>query len=342
MKSTVLVTGVSGFVGSHIVLELLKEGFAVRGSARSRRLKSLQSTICAAHPDFALVHIEDVATGDLTESLTGVDAIIHVASPLPGKVSPEVALASALDGTLNVLRQAVNAGVNKVVLTSSYATVLDPSFAQAYQGLVFTSSDWGRVTREEVLSGEHNPIWVYLATKILSEQAAWKFADEHPELDLSTINPPFIYGPFAAGFPAPSVNELSTNRMPYALIAGKPGQLPPQRSPLFCDVRDVARAHVSALKLPGKPASGNIKRYLLCGGVFTWKEAAEHLAKTFPELGPRLPSTEKAVPLPGKVSTIDTGPAAEDLGMVEYIRWEKSIEDTIKSLLEVEKSWALE
>jgi len=129
--------------------------------------------------------------------------------------------------------------------------------------------------------------------------------------------------------------------MAYALIAGRRGQLPPQLPPLFCDVRDVARAHVAALKLARKPASGNIKRYLICGGAFTWKAAVEHLAKAFPDLKPRLASTEKDMPLPGKLSTIDARPAAEDLGIVEYIHWEKTLEDTIKSLLEVEKNWKL-
>lgn len=157
--------------------------------------------------------------------------------------------------------------------------------------------------------------------------------------DPAVVNPPFIYGPIAAGFPTPDITELGTNRMLYSLIAGKPGRaLPPQIPPLFCDVRDVARAHVAALKA-GSSANGRSKRYLISGGVLTWKEATEHLAKTFPDLQQRLPSTERVTPLPGKVSTIDARPGAEDLGMTEYIPWEKTVEDTISSLLEVEKVW---
>ncbi|KAF8066905.1 hypothetical protein FPV67DRAFT_1214771 [Lyophyllum atratum] len=343
MKPTVLVTGVSGFVGSHVALQLLKEGFLVRGTARSRRLESLQSTICTQHPDLTLVHLEDVATGDLRESLKGVHAIIHVATPLAGNIPPAVALASALDGTLNVLRQAVEAGVNKVVLTSSWATTLDLSLSQTYSGQTFTSSDWGHTTREEVLSGKHDALWVYLATKLLAEQAAWKFAEAHPQLDLSTINPPFIYGPLAPGFPAPTLPQLGSNRLIYSLISGKPGRrLPPQLPPLFCDVRDVARAHVSALRVSGTPPSGRVlKRYLISGGAFTWKQAVEHLAQARPELRGRLPGTERAWKLPGRISVIDAGPAREDLGMGGYIGWERCVEDTVGSLLEVEKSWGL-
>ncbi|KAG5716940.1 hypothetical protein E4T56_gene15803, partial [Termitomyces sp. T112] len=58
-KPVVLVTGVSGFVGSHVVVELLRKGYAVRGTARSGRIASLESTICKDNPDFTLVHVEN-------------------------------------------------------------------------------------------------------------------------------------------------------------------------------------------------------------------------------------------------------------------------------------------
>ncbi|KAG6840383.1 hypothetical protein C0991_007044 [Blastosporella zonata] len=352
-KPIVVVTGVSGFVGSHVVLELLRKGYAVRGTARSGRLASLQSTICKTHPDFTLVHIEDIAKGDLTDSLqghfyrlifthemfvhllVGVKGVIHVASPLVGRASPEDCIVSAVDGTLNVLRQAVAAGVNKVVLTSSWATTLDPDRKQVWEGVTFTSSNYGRATKEEVLSGKYDALWVYLASKILAEEAAWEFASSHPELDLTTINPPFIYGPIAPEFPPPRVNELTTNRMVYAVISGS---FPEQLAPLFCDIRDVARAHVAALERTAKSSIPR-KRYLVCGGAFTWKDMVEHLAKVMPELRPRLPAPETALPLPGPASTIDAQPAAEDLGMIDYIGWEKTVEDAVRSLLEVEKTW---
>lgn len=123
--------------------------------------------------------------------------------------------------------------------------------------------------------------------------------------------------------------------MVYAVISGAfPRQLPP----LFCDVRDVARAHVAALKRCGTPSS-TLRRYLICGGTFTWKDAAQHLAKALPELRTRLPPLEMAKPLPGPMSRIDARLAAQELGMVEYIRWEETVEDAVQSLLSVEKIW---
>ncbi|KAG6916180.1 hypothetical protein DXG01_008110 [Tephrocybe rancida] len=336
-KPIVLVTGVSGFVGSHVVLELLRKGYAVRGTARSGRLASLQP-ISIKYPDFTLVHVEDISKGDLTDSLKGVAGVIHVASPLVGRASKEDSLASALDGTLNVLRQAVAAGVNKVVLTSSIATLLDPdAYGKGiWEGVTFTSSHYGRATKEDLLSGKHDAVWVYLASKILAEEAAWEFASSHPQLDLTTVNPPFIYGPIAPGFPAPRATELGTSRFIYAALSGT---FPMQVAPLFCDVRDTARAHVAAFERHAAPTSINRKRYLICGGVFTWKDMVEHLGKALPELRPRLPTLDKAQPLPGPISTMDARPAAEDLGMVDYIRWEKTVEDAVQSLLEVEKTW---
>ncbi|KNZ75999.1 hypothetical protein J132_00749, partial [Termitomyces sp. J132] len=139
------------------------------------------------------------------------------------------------------------------------------------------------------------------------------------------VNPPSIYGPFALGFPPPRLNDLSTNRMIYAIISGTfPYQLPL----LFCDVRDVARAHVAAFECSGIPSS-TVRRYLISGGAFTWKDAAKHLAKALPEMRTRLPPLERVKPLPGPISRIDNQLATQELGMVEYIGWEKTVEDTV-------------
>lgn len=110
-------------------------------------------------------------------------------------------------------------------------------------------------------------------------------------------------------------------------------QLPPS----FCDVRDVAVAHVRALEIG--PASGQRKRFLIAGGAFTWKEAVEYIRTAKPELASRLPSTEDATPAPGKLSTFDTKFAAEMLDMTEYIDWQRCVADTLDGLLAAEKSW---
>lgn len=119
--------------------------------------------------------------------------------------------------------------------------------------------------------------------------------------------------------------------MVYSLINGDPGRpLPMQLTPLYTDVRDVAKAHVRALGVEGN------KRFLLSGGHFTWKEATEYLERTMPEIKARLPSTEGALELPGKVSETDVSSARELLGLNEYISWEQMIVDTVNSFIGVE------
>ncbi|KAJ7883976.1 hypothetical protein B0H13DRAFT_1890195 [Mycena leptocephala] len=156
---------------------------------------------------------------DLGRVLQGVKYIIHTASPLAGRATPAEGLKSAVRGTLNVLEQAEKAGISKIVVTSSWETTMEPSLDKMYKGVTLSHKDWGTVTEEELLTGNNNAVWNYLATKILAERAAWEFAESHPSL----------------------TRRLGANVFVYALIAGEPGRpLPPQLAPFYCDVRDVA------------------------------------------------------------------------------------------------------
>ncbi|KAK0447844.1 NAD-P-binding protein [Desarmillaria tabescens] len=337
-KPLVLVTGASGFLASHIIPLLLAEGYAVRRTARPGKIESLRAAPVADNPDFSLVQIDDIAMSDLSGALKDVDYIIHTASPLAGKASPQESLQ---EWDVECARFCSKGRNIKDVLTSSWGTTLDPSLEKTYQGVVFSEKDWGSVTEEEFLSGGHNPLWIYLAAKTLAEKMAWKFAQENPTLDLATINPPFIDGPVNAQFPPVAPDRLGANRMIYSLISGESGRpLPVQLPPFYCDVRDVARAHVKALTL-NRFEPPEKKRFLVSGGHFTWKEAVEYLEKSRPDLKSRLPSvTGSSSELPGKLSSIDVTRARDILHMEEYIGWESTIGDTISSLLIAEEMWA--
>ncbi|KAI0642300.1 hypothetical protein C8Q79DRAFT_929284 [Trametes meyenii] len=327
---TVLVTGASGFIGSHITLQLLEAGYRVRGTARGPKLQHLRQHF-GDRSAFEAVQIEDVVKGDFTSALQGVDAVVHVASPLAGRQAPEEALNSAVEGTLNVLRQAFSAGVFKIVLTSSLAATLD---------------HWGNTSREDLLAEGRHPLYVYCGTKILAERAAWQFAVEHPQLDLATINPPFVYGPPVSELSAAiGIQALGTNALIYQLIVGEPGRpLPPQLLPYYCNVRDVARAHVLALQLPKivRDSQTDIqdKRFLVAGPeALLWTDAVKVLQAKRPDLQSRLPTLEGAPPLPGPLSRVDVTRAKEVLGMREYTDWEVTLLETVDVLLEIEKAW---
>ncbi|KAF5374478.1 hypothetical protein D9615_009061 [Tricholomella constricta] len=312
-----MVTGVNGFVGSNVALQLLKAGYKVRGTVRGKKIDNFKNNISDSFPSLEVVKVDDVSTSDLIDVLKGVDAIVHVAAPLPfGGASPKENLIIAVEGYLNVLRQAVSNGINKVVITGSWASTLDPALKQAFEGHVSTEKDWGNVTEEEFLVNSQNPMWAYLAAKTLAERAVWKFAEEEPSLDLSITLPPFIFGPFAAGFPAPlSHSTLSSNQHIYTLLKGS---IPPPLPPLFCDVRDVARAHVRALNVPKATNHVEDKRFLVSGGFLTWKDAVEYLHQQRPELRARLPVVDMDTfpPFPGTPTSIDTTRAKEVLGVM--------------------------
>ncbi|KAH8107518.1 hypothetical protein DFH11DRAFT_1636391 [Phellopilus nigrolimitatus] len=335
-KGLVLVTGASGFVGSNIVALLLAEGYSVRAVARGEKADVLRAAF--EGKSIEVVEIADITTGDFTQALKNVVAVIHCAFPFSGAATSQDMLTTAIEGTLNVLRQAFKAGVMKFVLTSSWGTHVNPDLKQQYQGLTFDENSWGNVTKQDL---RNNPMWIYMGTKIFVEKAVWKFAAENAALDLACINPPFIYGPFVEGVVPASPAAAGTNSFVYGLISGEPGRaLPPFPSPYFVDVRDVALAHVRALDAPKAPANTH-KRFLVAGGAFTWAAAAEHLAVVRPELKARLPDTSSGTPLPDTLSKNDVGLAAKMLGLKEYIPWEKTIEDTIDNLLVLEKTlWA--
>lgn len=103
------------------------------------------------------------------------------------------------------------------------------------------------------------------------------------------------------------------------------------------DARDAAKAHVLALSAPLEKEVGR-KRILVVSGMITWLDAVEYLRATRPELASRLPNTSKAVKSPS--AGADVRRAATVLGLTEYIDWKKTVDDTVDSLLAVEKEWA--
>ncbi|KAG6919124.1 hypothetical protein DXG01_008931 [Tephrocybe rancida] len=311
--SRVLVTGVNGFVGSNVVLELIKAGYQVRGTLRAGKIDGFKEAIGDKFPALEVVEVNDIATADLSDI--------------------------AIEGYVNVLREAVKAGISRAVITGSWASTVDPTLKQAFEGHVSVEKDWSGATEEEFLSGAYadNPMWTYLAAKALGERAAWKYAAEVPSLDLSVILPPFIFGPYAPGFPLPAQSALSSNQHIYTLLTGA---VPPPLPPLFCDVRDVARAHVAALNVPKAGDNVEDKRFLICGGTLIWKDAVEYLHAARPDLKDRIPALDANFTAFPSNSTVDASRAKGALGMDDYLDWKETMEAAADSLLEAEKSWS--
>ncbi len=155
--------------------------------------------------------------------------------------------------------------------------------------------------------------------------------------------PPVVYGPLAdTKIPKGDTGAMSMAGVFYGNVFPKGGpavELAPQTPFLLytIDVRDVAKAHVLALKAPLEKEVGR-KRIIIAGKSISWLDAVEHLRATRPELAGRLPDTSNAVKR--SLAGYNVSKAESVLGLTEYIDWKKTVDDTADSVLAVEKEWA--
>ena len=185
---------------------------------------------------------------------------------------------------------------------------------------------------------------VYTVSKALADRAVRDFKRAHPELDVTTIHPSYVYGPLGSG-QVYSTPGSGTNHFIYDLLAGAPGRPvsgydPAIRGPpLSVDVRDVARAHVLALKVPPS-ADAAPKRFIASSNRFTWKEAVELIAQARPELKERLPVVTGKEPEVAPFAKLDTSTTETVLGLKSYIKWQDTVLNTVDDLLRIEKELA--
>ncbi|KAF9654438.1 NAD(P)-binding protein [Thelephora ganbajun] len=323
----VLLTGVSGYTGAHVLVRLLKEGYRVRGIVRPRKADVLRKAYAKYGGNVDIAVVEDLVKGDFTEALKGVSAVIHTASPLPGREELKDILEITREGALNIVRQAVAAGVKHVSFIGTVGALLDLTNPVVKAPL--TDKDWNPI-KEEVALSSGNGTLVYTVAKTQAEQALWKFAEEHPELNLTTVSPTNFIGPFAEDFiiTPGAAAELSTSVTVYNFLAGPEVTL--YTLPIHhVDVRDVAAAVVAGIKVK----DGN--RLLLTGEWFDWADAVKYIAATRPELAPRL---VKIGPTDQKRPIIDSKKALEVLG-ITLTPWKKSLDDGLDAILKLEKDW---
>ncbi len=264
----VLVSGVSGFLGMHCVLQLLDAGYRVRGTVRSlEREDSLRQTL-APYTD-KLDNLELVAANLLHDegwdaAAAGCDYVLHTASPFPqNKPKHEDDLIiPAREGTLRVLRAAAANGVQRVVLTSSVVAIMS---GYPDKKRHFNENDWSK------LDGDIAP---YPKSKTLAEQAAWDFIENLPDgqtLELAVINPSYIMGP-------PLDTGVRTSNMVHLMLMRGESQGAARLGLNLVDVRDVAAAHLAAMTIP--EAAG--QRFFICSTQQMWfAEFAQILADHF-------------------------------------------------------------
>jgi nucleoside-diphosphate-sugar epimerase len=251
--STVLVTGGSGFIGSHCILQLLAAGHRVRTTVRSAKRESDVRALLkqgGAEPGdaltFAIADLEsDVGWAD---AVAGCDYVLHVASPFPATIPKDEneLIVPAREGALRVLRASQSAGVKRVVLTSSFAAV---GYGAESRSEPFNETSW---------TDPKGDVAPYVKSKTLAERAAWDFiAKEGGDLELSVVNPVGVFGPVLG--PDYSTSILLVQRL-------MDGQMPGCPKIYFgvVDVRDVADLHIRAMT----DAAAKGERFLAVAGDF--------------------------------------------------------------------------
>tara|TARA_R110002126_G_scaffold290914_1_gene449471 strand:- start:10954 stop:11976 length:1023 start_codon:yes stop_codon:yes gene_type:complete len=271
MTQTILVTGATGYIAKHLIFQLLQKGFAVRGSVRSLDSEAiLRSDLIAAGltPEMVTAGLNCVvldlgSDAGWDAALTGVDALMHTASPFPlaAPKDEETLIRPAVDGTIRALKAAKNANVHRVILTSSAAAIV--SYPQKLGGAPFDETDWADLETSAA----------YPKSKTLAERAAWDFVStDAPDMALTTINPGLVLGPPIGQRYGSSLQVVER------ALSGKDPMLPDMGF-ASVDVRDVAAAHIAALERPESAG----QRFACSGGYLEFSDFSAILKAQYPD-----------------------------------------------------------
>jgi dihydroflavonol-4-reductase len=235
-------------------VKLLAAGHDVRATVRDLKradeVRAMLRTGGAVAPERVQFFAADLEKdAGWAEAVRGCEFVLHVASPLPASVpkNEDELIVPAREGTLRVLRAARDAGVKRVVVTSSFAAI---GYGHPASHPAFTEKDWTDPNSSDVMA--------YPKSKTLAERAAWDFmAKEGGALELATVNPVAVFGPVLAPDFSASIQIIS--RLMDGSLPGAP-----KLSFGVVDVRDVADLHVIAMTHPA--AKG--ERFLAVAGEF--------------------------------------------------------------------------
>ncbi len=337
-RESVLVTGGSGFIAAYCILQLLDAGYRVRTTVRSlKREADVRAMLKAsgAEPGEALSFVAADLLDDAgwSEAVAGCDFVLHVASPFPSSQpkNEDDLIIPAREGALRVLRAARDAGVKRVVMTSSFAAI---HYGFASTNHLFTEEDWTD------LNSSH--LSAYVKSKTLAERAAWDFiAREGGALELTVINPGAVCGPVLGTDYSSSIQIVQ--RLMDGAVPGCPR--------LFfsiVDVRDVADIHLRAMT---NPAAKGQRFLAVAGDSMTFQQIALVLKRELGDAARRVttrelpnwlvrlaaltdPSLSQFLPELGKSWNASNAKARELLGWAPRSN-EEAIVATAESLLQL-------
>ncbi|MEO8604626.1 MAG: aldehyde reductase [bacterium] len=334
--NTILVTGGSGFVASHVILQLLEAGHVVRTTVRSLQREAAVRAMLAGAGVRAGERLSCVAA-DLerdagwAEAVAGCEYVLHVASPIPVQAPrhEDGVIVPARDGVLRVLRAARDAGVRRVVVTSSCGAIY---YGHPLPHAPFDETSWSNLDGAMRMSA-------YVKSKVLAERAAWDFlADDGGALELTVINPVGIFGPVLGADYSPSIDLVKR------LMDGMPGC--PRLFFGILDVRDTADLHVRAMT---HPAARNERFIAASGDCVSMSDIAKVLRGRLGDSASRVPrfqlpdwivrlaarrdpALQQVLPLLGTIRNATSAKAQRVLGWTPRA-WQDAVVATAESLV---------
>ncbi|KAG2417876.1 hypothetical protein HFD88_000975 [Aspergillus terreus] len=342
MAPHVLLTGGNGFIGSHILAQLLDYGCTVCCAVRTQEKgdKILRDFVAQQSQISTRIVPDIVAPGAYHAAVQGTpafDTVYHTASPFTyNNVASNVEfLEPAIKGTLNLL-QAVkdNApSVKRVIWTGSCASVIDYDNLVSDPPRVYTEADWNPITWEEAVHGDSSK--AYRASKLFAEREAWKFMkEEQPSFDLVTLSPPATFGPLRHSITSiRDLNESNSRLWRFCFNSTKDAPVPYMPVHTYVDVRDLAVAQLKAMTVP---EAGN-QRFIVCARQFDFQDVCDILRSNFAELGERTPLGKPGTrSLPDGAYSIDNSKVKKFLG-VEFRSLEETILDVARYMLDLER-----
>jgi nucleoside-diphosphate-sugar epimerase len=235
----------------------------------------------------------------------------------------------AINGVRSILSAASKSAVKRVVVTSSFAAVIDinrkrPPF------FTYTSSDWNPLTYSEAISPTSSSVIAYRGSKKLAELEVWNYLkNEKPKFDVVTLCPPMTFGPVV--HPVNRVEDLNESNAMLWKIASGEKPLPVTRVPFWIDVRDLADAHVEALL---RPEVGN-KRYTPASPEhFSYALAAEIILAKFSWAKGKVSEEEQTI---DESYGLDGETVMRELD-VKYRSFNETVVDLVSQAWEMEKN----
>ncbi|ODV63689.1 NAD(P)-binding protein [Ascoidea rubescens DSM 1968] len=352
-KSSVLVTGGSGFVALHVIDTLLSKGYTVVATFRSKeKADPVLAGFNKKYSDSIKGRLSYVIVKDIThkeefdqvfKADKSIKYVIHTAANFSfgfNKPLEEVYLNPARDGALNVLNSIVEYApqVTNVVVTSSFAAILNGD-KLGDKSFVHTEETWNPLNWDDPSNNNENS--AYVISKKVAEKASWDFVKEKkPNFQLTSVNPPFIFGPqlFEDSLKNETLNTSAEVINKLLKTTPKDDETDPEqfskRFLLAVDVRDVALFHV--LPLENSKLEG--KREFIAESKFSDQKLLNLINENFPALNGKI-----AKGIPSNIDKLDKNNVYYDssktleLSGVKLIPLKKTIVDSVNQILDYKK-----